>query len=162
MHGASIDAPANVDCVSTPTITSTAAAPTGPETAQGTIDYIVDQRGCWIWQRTVNAAGYALERRERRRSAARVYFEHEHGPLASDVHLEHCRYSRRCVNPDCQTPRSRSDLSRRQAARWLTPTLVDEIRKRHAAGARTAHLAADLGLNYWTVGDAIVGRTWPD
>jgi hypothetical protein len=164
-HGASIDAVANVDRVSTSTITSTAAPvptpPTGPDTAPGP-DYIIDQRGCWIWQRTVNEAGYALERRGLRRAAARVYFEREHGPLPPTVCLEHCRYSRRCVNPDCQTPRQRSEFSRRQAARWLHPALVTELRERHADGASTAHLAADLGLNYWTVADAVVGRTWPD
>jgi hypothetical protein len=159
VYGASIDIVANVDRVSTSTITST-APPIEPDTAPGP-DYIVDQRGCWIWQRTVNEAGYALERREQRRAAARIYFEREHGPLPPTVCLEHCRYSRRCVNPDCQTPRPRSELSRRQAARWLHPALVAELRERHAVGTPIAHLAADLELNYWTVADAVVGRTWP-
>lgn len=126
-----------------------------------TTDYLVDRRGCWIWQRAVNEAGYAIERRGlRRRAAARIYFEREHGPLPSTVCLEHCRYSRRCVNPDCQTPHTRSDLSRRHAARWLNPDVVDEIRHRHSAGMQTPRLAAELGLNYWTVADAVAGRTW--
>jgi hypothetical protein len=153
----------NLDQVSTTTNTST-AAPSAPETAPVAADYVVDHRGCWIWIRAVNGTGYAEERGgpDRGRSAARIYFERKHGPLPPEVLLDHCAHSRLCVNPDCQTPYPRSELRRRNAARWLDCDIVGEIRRRHAEGAIPARLAADLGLNYSTTRDALAGRTWGD
>jgi hypothetical protein len=66
------------------------------------------------------------------------------------------------VNPAHQRACLRCELSRRHAPRWLNPDLVGEIRGRLDAAAPVARLAADLGLNYWTVADAISGRTWAD
>jgi hypothetical protein len=132
----------------------------GDVSATEITDYVIDQHGCWVWQRAVNHAGYALECRGGPRAAARLYFEREHGPLAPCTRLEHRCGNRRCVNPAHQVACSRSDLSRRYAARWLNPTLACELRRRHAAGEATSRLAADLGVNYFTVADAIAGRTW--
>jgi hypothetical protein len=129
--------------------------------ATRTADYVIDQHGCWVWQRGVNDAGYAMQRRgPTKRAAARLYFERENGPLAPCVRLEHRCGNRLCVNPAHQVACSRSDLSRRYAARWLNPVLACELRRRHATGETTGRLAAELGISYWAVVDAVLGRTW--
>jgi hypothetical protein len=142
--------------------TATALAPIAPVTpAPAQEHYVIDAHGCWVWQRAANGAGYALERRgSRRRAAARMYFEREHGPIPTGLLLEHRCGNRRCVNPEHQRLCTREDLSRRSSARRLTPALVGELRERHGTGASTHTLAASLGLNYWTVADALTGRTW--
>jgi uncharacterized protein (DUF433 family) len=55
-------------------------------------------------------------------------------------------------------------LARRKmpTQRKLTLKLVQEIRARHAAGARSAHLARSYGVNATTITHIVTYRTWKD
>src|SRR4029453_13354170 len=78
---------------------------------KSSIDYVVDEHGCWIWQLSLNTGGYGLRwNRERRRLelAHRWYYEREHGPIPGGLQVDHLCRVRACVNPthlEAVTPR---------------------------------------------------------
>lgn len=78
-------------------------------------DYVVDDNGCWIWQKTLNATGYGSGRGA---LAHRWYYERLVGPIPEGHHLHHICETPACVNPDHLEP--------------LTPA---EHKKRHAKAA---------------------------
>lgn len=70
-------------------------------------DYIEDEQGCWIWQRSVAQNGYgrlydAVHRREL--LAHRHVYELMVGPIPEGLTLDHLCRVRRCVNPSHLDP----------------------------------------------------------
>lgn len=65
------------------------------------VDYIVDDAGCWIWQRFINAAGYGTRVVAHQTSvmAHRWYYEQSNGPIPAGLELHHVCGNRACVNP---------------------------------------------------------------
>lgn len=64
------------------------------------VDYIVDERGCWVWQRKMTDRGYGLAQVDGREiHAHRVVWEREGGKLDPGKHLHHICRNRACVNP---------------------------------------------------------------
>lgn len=67
---------------------------------------IVDQRGCWVWQRTINSEGYAAigispggGAAQVTRLGHRVSYETFRGPIPDGLVLDHLCRNRACVNP---------------------------------------------------------------
>ncbi len=72
-----------------------------PGTTPSTPYYIVDDDGCWLWQRTIMPSGYGfLGWTTRRMLAHRAMFTAYRGPIAEGFELDHLCRVRRCVNPD--------------------------------------------------------------
>jgi hypothetical protein len=72
-------------------------------------DYIVDESGCWIWQRYINRHGYGRlarggKRGTPRQLAHRWYYERLVGPIPDGLELDHLCRNRACVNPDHLEP----------------------------------------------------------
>lgn len=70
------------------------------------IDYVVDDAGCWVWQRKVTSKGYGIvgDGAGGEIHAHRSVWLRERGPLEPGQHLHHECENRRCVNPDHLVP----------------------------------------------------------
>jgi hypothetical protein len=56
--------------------------------------------GCWLWDASVNRAGYGTANYQRkRRLAHRVVYELTNGPIPDGLQLDHLCRTRSCVNP---------------------------------------------------------------
>ena len=71
--------------------------------------YEIEDRGyrtpCWIWQRTVDPAGYPYITKDRRKQLAhRVFYETQIGSIPPGLTLDHLCRQRDCVNPDHLEP----------------------------------------------------------
>lgn len=72
------------------------------------MEYLVDENGCWIWQRGLTGPGpkemkygqkWDRERKKQVR-AHKWYYEKAKGPVPEGLWLDHLCRVRRCVNPD--------------------------------------------------------------
>jgi hypothetical protein len=64
--------------------------------------YDVDERGCWIWKRSLDGAGYgkAWDPATKRLTVAhRLFYELANGPIPDGLHIDHRCRNKRCVNP---------------------------------------------------------------
>lgn len=80
----------------------------------------VDTSGtCWLWTGATQTRGYGSFSLTRRTSvlAHRFAFEDVHGPIPSDLTLDHLCEVKRCVNPDHLEVVSRAENARRHAER---------------------------------------------
>jgi HNH endonuclease len=75
------------------------------------VDYLVNEQGCWLWQLSRNSAGYGMkwDQKDRRLMLAhRWYYERERGAIPAGLQLDHLCGVRVCVNPthlEAVTPR---------------------------------------------------------
>jgi hypothetical protein len=58
------------------------------------VDYVIDEAGCWEWQKGKNSRGYAHG------YAYRRYWEAVNGPRPEGWHMHHKCKNTSCVNPD--------------------------------------------------------------
>lgn len=148
----------------------------------------VDERGCWIWQRGLNSAGYGLGYaplptcpRRRARTSHRLAYEAFTAPIPIDLCVLH-----RCDNPPCCNPEhmfigtqadniadmyakgreSRGEshsLTQRGencGTAKLTEADVLDVLRRLAAGDRQVDIADDLGVVQTTISRIAMGDTW--
>ncbi len=72
-----------------------------PPSKRGTPDYLVDENGCWIWQKHLAVEGYGIcHRRGKTWLAHRFYYEEHVGPIPAGLQLDHLCRVRPCVNPE--------------------------------------------------------------
>lgn len=76
-------------------------------------DYVVDENGCWIWQRSTDRNGYGRLRRNGEASAHRVYYIERVGPIPAGHHLHHTCEVKACVNPAHLEPLTKAEHERR-------------------------------------------------
>jgi hypothetical protein len=87
----------------------------GHHRRKGPLDYIVDEHGCWIWQRTLDSKGYGVLRRSGiAHQAHRWYWEQEHGAVPDGLEMDHLCRVRACVNPDHLEPVTHAENIRRR------------------------------------------------
>ena len=70
-------------------------------------EYIADDHGCWVWQRTCYPNGYGLgwdPDLKEQGLAHRIYYRRLVGPIPDGLHLDHACRNRACVNPDHLEP----------------------------------------------------------
>jgi hypothetical protein len=121
-------------------------------------DYVVNEDGCWIWQRAISNVGYGLTSFEgRTRTAHRVYYERKWGEIPPGVHLDHLCGVRACVNPDHLQPVAHAVNIQRGRGAKLTEGMVRKIR---ASSLSSRQLAAELGVSHRTVNDVRSGLRW--
>lgn len=67
------------------------------------IEYVVDDNGCWVWQKFITEEGYGrIHLRSpspRNVLAHRLYYERYVGPIPADLEIDHLCRNRACVNP---------------------------------------------------------------
>lgn len=72
----------------------------GHHTRLSGADWLEDENGCWVWQLGKTDDGYGCTFVDgRTRSAHRVYWEREHGPIPDGMTIDHLCRARHCVNP---------------------------------------------------------------
>lgn len=81
--------------------------------------YLVNENGCWIWQRSLGEKGYGVVRVDGRLVGAhKAYWERENGPVPDGLELDHLCRVRKCVNPAHLEPVThRENVRRGYAAR---------------------------------------------
>lgn len=68
-------------------------------------EYLVDDRGCWIWQRSMDNRGYGRFMVDGRVVGAhRMVYERHRGPIPAGLEIDHLCRNRACVNPDHLEP----------------------------------------------------------
>lgn len=80
--------------------------------------YIVDESGCWIWQRSTDTRGYGCLRDPDGRTvlAHRFYYREKYGEIPAGHELHHTCSQPRCVNPAHLEPVTPKEQARRHAA----------------------------------------------
>jgi hypothetical protein len=125
-------------------------------------EYVVDENGCWVWQRLVSHNGYGrIVRDGKDYRAHRVYYEQRFGELAPEMQLHHRCRNKRCVNPDHLEPMTAEQ--HRQLVRHgkLGPTEVQHIRALAANTSLTQReIAARFGVSSTQVSRILRGQRW--
>jgi hypothetical protein len=133
----------------------------GHGTRRSPVDYLVDESGCWVWQLGKDDDGYGRTHADgRTRSAHKVYWERENGPVPNGLQLDHKCRRRDCVNPAHLEPVTNAENCRRGIGTKLTWSDVDAIRTFHAEGERSIDLAARFGIRPNTVTQIVSNRRW--
>jgi len=125
-------------------------------------DYVVDDAGCWLWQRTVGQDGYGRTLRCKKWYLAhRLYWQELRGPIPEGRVIDHLCNVRSCVNPDHMELVSQAENSRRSPQTKLTHDQVIEIRTLIGViGYR--RIAARYGVSSGAIRHIAKGWTWKD
>jgi hypothetical protein len=151
---------------------------------------IKDSNSCWEWTAGLFDKGYGAFWRNIRKAnvhASNFSFELHCGPVPKGMHVCHRCDNRKCVKPShlfLGTPKDNAlDMIKKKrhqhgASHWakkkpeliqkgkrvwnskLTDDAVREARALRNAGAKISDIAKKLGVNAWTIHNAIIGKTW--
>jgi hypothetical protein len=131
--------------------------------------YILDENGCWVWQKTTTAKGYGtFWTGEKFARAHRWSYERVNGPLGELV----CRH--RCDNPSCVNPshlepgtqaqnigdavsRGRVASGERAGASKLS---VEQVRAIRSSKATLSEIAAEFGIAQSTASQIRNRQRW--
>lgn len=121
-------------------------------------DYVVDENGCWVWQRNVTDQGYGLVRDEgKMRSAHRTFYERAKGPVPAGLQLDHLCRNRACVNPAHLEAVTGAENQRRAPRTKLDWEAVRAIRN---SPGRCADIASQFGVSPMTVSKIRNNKLW--
>lgn len=138
----------------------------------------VDRSGgadsCWPWRAKRDKHGYGKFGTvgKHQTHASRVAWELTHGPLPHELHVCHA-----CDNPPCCNPahlfvgsrrdnmadavqKGRIGHGERMPQSLLTDTLVQDIRRRVAAGEVQLRIAEEFGVAPSTINNVVSRKTW--
>lgn len=126
-------------------------------------DYIVDDNGCWTWQRgRVGPYGLIADKGERR--AHRHYWAEAFGPIPDDHDIHHLCGNTLCVNPDHlqALPAREHDIEHFLRERGYSFEAIRQVRADRAAGLSIRQICAKRNMPYSTVRDWCRAATWTD
>lgn len=130
---------------------------------------------CWLWPGKRNSHGYGYKCVRRRAVGAhRLAYEAANGPIPAGLYVCHRCDVRHCVNPahlflgtaadnnaDREAKgRTRPARGERQWLAKLTEPAVRDAKQRRAAGEAIKSIAADYGVGYRAIYDAVRGKNW--
>jgi hypothetical protein len=125
--------------------------------------YVLDEAGCWVWQRSTDGTGYGVMTRGRSRMPAhRFFYEERFGPIPEGLQLDHLCRNRACVNPDHLEPVTQAENIRRGLRTKLSRDQVGQARALVASGTPHRVVAERFGVAKSTVTHIVNGRTWRD
>jgi hypothetical protein len=127
---------------------------------KGGVDYVVDENGCWIWQKNLRS-GYGRAWRDSRMvTAHRWFWEQENGLVPEGLELDHLCRVRACVNPDHLEAVTREVNIRRSPVAKLTVEQVLEIRAdQHST---IAELSERYGVTTQMIRLIQLNRNWKE
>jgi hypothetical protein len=128
----------------------------------GPVDYLVDEKGCWVWQRSITRDGYGqawdpVARRTKK--AHRLYYERHVGPIPEGMHIDHKCQNTRCVNPEHLEPTVMLENLRRSRHSKLSMEDARFIRRSSLSGAT---LGRQFGVTRAVISAIRTGRTWKE
>lgn len=123
---------------------------------------------CWEWQGATRTDGYGFAKREGKYVAAHRYaFTLTQGPIPTGLQILHTCDNKLCVRPDHLRLGTQKDnmidmaLKKRQHVQVLSPSQVQDIRRRHASGKATCReIATEFGLTKRHVNKIVQGVAW--
>lgn len=122
-------------------------------------DYVVNDAGCWVWQKAKWDGYGSLWKDGRHVKAHREYYENAKGPIPPGLQIDHLCRNPSCVNPDHLEAVSAMENVRRGVHTKLT---ADEVREIKRIGRRESLRAvgSKFGVDLSTVCDILRGKTW--
>lgn len=129
-------------------------------------DYNVDENGCWIWVKGLDAMGYGRYRRvsgnQPDKKAHRVIYELHKGPVPKGLFLDHLCRNRACVNPDHLEPVTAAENNRRGLKTKLSKDQVLEVRRLALLNVPQEEIAKEYGVCRQNVSMIKLKRSWAD
>lgn len=138
----------------------------------------INSNGCWVWNGSVNAAGYGvapitgLPRAHRQKLVHRIAAYLWNGfPLDSRLKVLHRCDNPPCFNPDhlfvgTQVDNVRDCVSKgrnrgHRGPRKLNPDDYNRIREmKHTTGLANKHIGDAFGISHTYVGRILAGKSW--
>jgi hypothetical protein len=123
-------------------------------------EFVIDDSGCWVWQRRKDDFGYAMRPKGGYRSE-RVHiqnYEEKYGPVPTGKELDHLCRNRACINPEHLEPVPHVVNVRRGRAAKVKESDVLAIRANKVSTHR--QLAERFGVNRSTIRKIRYGKTW--
>lgn len=130
-------------------------------------DYRIDDRGCWIWLRYLDADGYARVSRSKlvtEQRAAREYFRRVHGEIPAGIDIVRMCGVRACVNPGHADTVTHAEMLAEVHQDWSPLTWADvfEIRAGVKQGIKQEVFCRRHGLSSMTISRIVENKVWKD
>lgn len=108
------------------------------------VDYIVDENGCWVWQKSL-ARGYGKLRVDGKTvSAHRYFYEKFIGPIPVGMTIDHVCKNKKCCNPKHLEVVTQAENNRRRSSTKLNIVTATWIRHIHDVTGFTHQKIADI------------------
>ena len=137
----------------------------GHHTRLSPVEYLEQDCGyetpCWVWQGGTTTLGYGRMWHDgAMRSAHRVYWEREHGPVPDDGPLDHLCRTPSCVRPSHLEAVTTAINTQRGLTTTRTPDDIREMRTRVANGDRQSDVARAYAMPRSTLSQIITRKHW--
>ncbi len=124
------------------------------------VQYVIDEKGCWVCQLKKNHNGYAYVYYDGKNHLAhRYYYEKYKGGIPEGLQIDHLCKNRACINPEhLEAVTNRENVHRSNVTK-LSDNDVSELRRMYATGrVSQREVASVFDISQQHVSDIINGR----